>query len=216
MITLSLLTSSILPIGMLILALLLVSRMRLASMVRIFQLQSLLLAGYAIALAFLINEQQLILVGALVLVVKAVIIPLFLMRVARNSGVTERLSSYVRPTTLTFLGAMLALGAFTLAYSIPALANEFVIVGVSFSLMLLGILSLVARRDMFGQGIGFLVMESGVFTFGLALTHGMPLLVELGALADVLTLFVLIGLLVHRAQGEHSSTATDYLRILTD
>ena len=214
--TLSLFTSSLLPGGMLILTLLLVARMRLASMVTLFRLQSVFLGIYAFALAVEMREAGLLAVAILVLVLKAGIIPTFLTRVARESGASERLQSFLRPTTLTFIGAIMTAAAFYAAHAVETAGHGFFIVGVSFSLILLGLLSLIARTDMYGQGIGFLVMESGVFTFGLALTGGMPLLVELGALTDVLTLFVLVALLVRRAQKEHRAVTTDYLKALID
>lgn len=213
--TLSFITSSLAG-GMLLLGLLMVSRMRLRSLVGLFQIQSLLLASIAAALAYTLVEAHFAVLAILILGVKAIFIPHLLLRVASREVVAERLAAYARPTLLTFLAVGVTLFAFTAVRSIPIPAGAYFATAVSFALVLLGLLLLVSRKDMWGQGIGFLVMENGIFTFGLSLTHGMPLLIELGVLFDLLTLFILMVALVRRAQAEHASVETDYLRELTD
>ncbi len=214
--TFSMLTATILPGGMLILTLLLISRMRLASMVSLFRLQSIFLGAYALVLGIEHDEASLIAVALILLATKAMLIPYFLTWAARKNAASERLTAYVRPTMLSFIGVLVTGGAFYMAQSVASVGEGYLIVAVSFALIMLGIVSLIARTDMFGQGIGFLIMESGVFTFGLALMGGMPILVEVGALIDVLALFTLMVLLVGRAQREHKSVATDRLKALID
>ena len=67
-----------------------------------------------------------------------------------------------------------------------------------------------------GLGIGFLLLENGIFFFGLSVAHGMPLFLELGALVDLLALFVLALALIRRVQKMHASITTDYLQSLND
>jgi hydrogenase-4 component E len=83
-------------------------------------------------------------------------------------------------------------------------------------MMLLGLLALVTRKGMYGQIIGFLLMENGIFTFGLTLTGGMPLLVELGVFFDVTIGSVLMAALSYRVQKEHDTVVTDRLSELVD
>jgi hydrogenase-4 component E len=214
--TLALLSSVILPSGMLIVTLLLISRMRLSSMISLFALQSVLLASYAAVFAILHDERELVVMALLIVGIKAVLVPYLLRRLVVSTGASERLASYLRPTGLLFVGMLIIAGAMYGAYTMASFSTDFLIVGTAFSLIVLGMFSLIVRADMFGQAIGFLVMESGVFAFGLALTGGMPFLVEIGAFIDVLTLFVLVVLLARRAQEEHKSVMTDYLKELID
>ncbi len=159
---------------------------------------------------------HLLIVAALVLVLKAILIPTLFLHIARTTGASQRLEAYLRPTTLSFIGAALVLGAFLAAQAALWGGTNYLIVGVSFSMVILGLLLLITRKDLFGQGMGFLVMENGIFVFGLALTGGTPFFVEIGVMFDLLALFVLMMGLVRRVHGEYASLTTDYLRELID
>lgn len=122
----------------------------------------------------------------------------------------------MRPTTLAALGFGVVLFAFVASGTLLPVGPDYIILAASFSIVLIGLVLLISRKDMFGQGIGFFVMENGIFTFGLALTHGMPFLFEVGSLFDLLAFFILITVFTRRAQDEHASVDTDLLRTLVD
>ena len=155
--------------------------------------------------------------AGLIVVLKGVIIPRFLMRVARESGASQRLESYARPTTLLFCSGIVSILSFIAAGALTSVVGSgYFITAVSFSLLSVGFLMLVSRKDLFGQIIGFLVMENGIFTFGLALTGGLALLIEVGILFDVVVGFALMTILLNWVQKQHASARTDLLRELTD
>ena len=202
--------------GMLLSALLMVSRMRLASLVGLFRVQALLLGFYALSIALLESEVHLIAVAALVLILKGIFIPALFLHAARSTGVSQRLESYLRPTTMSFVGIILIVLSFVAARAALWSAPDYLIIGVSFAIVMLGLLMMITRKDLFGQGTGFLMMENGIFIFGLALTGGTPFFVEIGVMFDLMVLFVLMIGLVRRAHGENASVTTDYLRELID
>lgn len=201
--------------AMVVSAFLLASRMRLITFVTLFRVQSAMLALYAVALAFILVDPALLVSAALILALKVMLVPLVLLSSARRVNVSERLASYVRPSTAGFLATLLVAGAFYAAHALPFQGAAYLVVGASFSLVLIGFLLLITRKDLVGQGAGFLTLENGIFTFGLALTHGMPLLVEIGIVFDVLVGSVLMLALLTRAQHEYASVDTDHLRHLT-
>ena len=63
--------------------------------------------------------------------------------------------------------------------------------------VLLGFLLLVARRKAITQVVGYLVLENGVFVFGLGLAAEQPILVELGVLLDLLVGVFVMGIAIH-------------------
>lgn len=199
---------------MLFSAFLLSSRMRLFSLIQWFRIQSIMLVLYTGALAYTLERHELYMSALLVFIVKVVIVPYFLSRVAVRPGVSQRLESYARPAVLSFLSIALIMVAFYEAHVIAFPHAEYIVVATSFSLILIGFLLLITRKDLFGQGTGFLTLENGIFMFGLALVNGMPLLLEIGVLFDVLIGFVLMVSLVYRAQREHASVGTDRMRDL--
>lgn len=204
-----------LAVAMLLSAFLLASRMRLIAFVELFRLQSMALALYAGVLAAILHDPVLYVSAALIILLKVILVPFVLLRSAKRANVSERLGSYVRPATAGFLAAILIAGAAYAAHLFPFGDAAYPIVAASFSLGLIGFLLLITRKDMVGQGTGFLTLENGIFTFGLALTHGMPLLIEIGVVFDVLVGSILMLALLTRAQQEYSSLDTDHLRHLT-
>lgn len=203
--------------GMLLLAFFIVARMRLRSMLMMFAWQSFLLACYAALVALTTDESHLLITALLTVVLKTWAIPYFLRRSAEHSGATHRLQSYLRPASTLLIGALLVIGAFALTNRLVPMTNpNYITTSVAVAMMLLGLLALVTRKGMYGQIIGFLLMENGIFTFGLTLTGGMPLLVELGVFFDVTIGAVLMAALSYRVQKEHEAVATDRLSELVD
>lgn len=195
-------------------AFLLARSMRLITFVNLFRIQSVVLALYAATLAFILGHPELLVSAALIVMLKVVLIPVFLLRSARRVNVSQRLGSYVRPATAGFLAALLIAGGFYAAYVLPFEGAAYLIVAASCALALIGFLLLITRKDLVGQGAGFLTLENGIFTFGLALTNGMPLLIEIGIVFDVLIGSILMLTLLTRAQHEYASSDTDHLRHL--
>lgn len=210
-------TLQILAGMMLVLSFLILGRMRLFSMLGLFMGQSVLLALYALVAAISLHESQLLVTVVLTLALKVFFIPRLLRRTAKSSHVIQRLQTYLRPATQMFVAAVLIVVAFFLAQSlIPVDAKNYLIAAVSVSMVLLGLFMLVVRKGMYGQIIGFLMMENGIFTFGLALTGGMPLIVELGIFFDVMVGSILMANLSYRVQTELGTVVTDRLNELVD
>ncbi len=203
--------------GMLVLSFLILGRMRLVSMLRLFSGQSLLLAAYAFVAAAAFHEPYLIGTAVLVLVLKVFYIPRLLLKTAKSSRVMHRLHAYLRPSMQLALAAVMILFGFIFAQSFMAVSPEnLLIASVSVSMVLLGMLMLVVRKGMYSQIIGFLMMENGIFIFGLALTGGMPALVEVGIFSDVLIGSIVMATLAYRVQKEFGTVVTDRLSELVD
>lgn len=202
--------------GLLFLTFFLIGRVRLASMLAWFRSQSILLAMYALVSALILNEFELIMTAALIFLLKAWFVPRLLLRTAKQSHASERMPVYLRPAWALFIAGCLVFLAFFLTYSFALSSENDLIIGTAISMMFLGLLLLIVQKSMYGQIIGFLVMENGIFTFGLALTGGMPLFVELGIFFDVIVGSVLMAALSYRVQETHETIATDALRELID
>ncbi len=203
--------------GMLVLAFFLVARMRLRSMLKMFAWQSLLLALFAALTALKMDEPTLYVTAALTAFLKVWFIPWLLVMVAHRTGGSHRLQTYLHPAIILVCAAMTILGAFLFTHSlVSSTSPEYVIMAASVSLVLLGLLMLISHKEMYGQIIGFLLMENGIFIFGITLTGGMPLLVELGVFFDVAIGAVLMAALSYRVQKEHETVDTALLTQLID
>jgi len=73
------------------------------------------------------------------------------------------------------------------------------------SLVLIGFFLMINRRQALTQVLALLTMENGLFLAAIALTHGMPLVVELGIFFDVLVGVIVLGILVYRLRETFDS-----------
>ncbi len=145
------------------------------------------------------NEPQLYLVALAIASIKAIGIPIFLHWIIRRIGV-ENDSGTMMPAPLAM---HLSIGLFGLAFMLsrqlpPAPGSIETAFGASAGLSLLftGLLLMLTRKVAVSQIIGFLTMENGIFIFAMTQTAGMPMLVEMGILLDVLVGVMITGLLL--------------------
>jgi hydrogenase-4 component E len=202
---------------MLVTGVFMLGRVRVRSLLRLFAIQSLALALIAGSSAVFESKWHLLVTAILVFAIKTVFLPIFMMTVMTRGRVLERLVSTMRPALSMFVGVIMAVLGFYLTTSlIPTLGDNFFVVAVSISLALIGLLMLMTRKGLYGQIVGFLILENGIFTLGLALTGGMPLLVEVGVFFDVTVGAILMALLSYRVSGESRRADTEYLETLID
>ena len=90
------------------------------------------------------------------------------------------------------------------------------VVPTSLSTVLTGFLILTTRLKAISQALGYLVLENGVFIFGLLLLEAMPLMVELGVLLDLLVAIFVMGIIINHINREFASLDTRRLATLKD
>ena len=78
----------------------------------------------------------------------------------------------------------------------------------------MGLLIVMTRRKALSLVVGLLVFENGIALTAFALTYGMPLVVELGVLFDVMIVVVVAWVYARRMLDVFGSTSTDELRSL--
>ncbi|MCL5677095.1 MAG: hypothetical protein M1602_04395 [Firmicutes bacterium] len=178
-------------------------------------LQAGALGGLTVWLAAAGSTPELYLAGLLTLAVKGVAVPLVLLRVLR------RLERKVDPHPMLApeLAVTLAAGLLVLAKAVipaglfGALAfADFVAFGSG--MILVGLLMMVTRRQVIAQVEGLVVMENGIYLAVLGATRGMPFVVELGVLFDLLVAVLIMGSLTLRIGTTLDSLNTDRLRDL--
>lgn len=177
-----------------------------------------LLLGVLLMMAHGGVESRAMLLGAVAIVLKAVAIPILLLRALREAGIrreVEPLLSFVGSLVLGAIGTGLALifaGTLPLA---PEHAHT-LIVPASLATVLTGFLVLTTRRKAITQVVGYLTLENGIFIFGLTLVEAMPFLVEVGVLLDLLVGIFVMGIVIDHINHEFSSIDTENLTALRD
>jgi hydrogenase-4 component E len=186
--------------GMLVTAYLMVGQKALFVAIRLYGLQSLLLGAVAVAMGIGEHRHHLFFGAALTVGLKGFLIPWFLMRVVDRIGIHREIqpllnvpSSLLLCLGLTVVGYRVSTG---LAEGDRALTHH--VIGVSLSMLLMGLFLMVTRRKAVTQILALLTVENAVFLVALGATSGMPLVVELGISFDVILAVLVLGVLVHR------------------
>lgn len=152
------------------------------------------------------------------LLAKGVVIPLMIMNAIRQAEIRREIEPYIGFIPSLVLGAVFTALAFVFAQDLP-LAPEhkgLLFVPASVATFLCGFLILIARRKAISQIIGYLLMENGIFIFGLLLAEAMPVLVEAGALLDLLVGIFVMGVVINHISREFSSLDTSRLTTLRE
>ena len=79
-----------------------------------------------------------------------------------------------------------------------------------------GLILLTTRRKAISQVVGYLVLENGIFVFGLLLVDAMPLLVEVGVLLDLFVAVFVMGIILNHIRDEFASLDTGRLEELRE
>jgi len=171
---------------------------RLSVLIRGFAVQ----AGVIAVLAILLDNIDSIhawIVAAAIFAIKSVAIPYFLNRSVIRMNArreTEPVISYGLSLLLAFSGTALAFG---LASRLPVETRRAgaLLAASAFATMFVGLLLLVSRTKALTEVVGYLVLENGIFLFGLTLIKKMPLMVEMGILLDVFVGAFVMGIVIY-------------------
>ncbi len=172
---------------------------RLPALINVFAVHALLLAASVAWQANIQDEPDLYITAAIALGFKGVVIPMALRRMIVRLGIHREIES-VTGIGLTMLAgmALIALAMVVMLRATPGaspLAREDL--AFALSVLLVGLLMMVSRRNAVGQVIGFMSLENGLI---LAATgaKGMPLVVEISVAFSVLIAFIVIGIFLFR------------------
>ena len=189
---------------------------RLAFSVRAVALQGVILG----VLPALIHpfSWHLVLIVVSIMLAKGALIPILIMRAIRKADIQREFEPFIGYIPSLVLGALFTSLAFIFAARLP-LAPEhegLLFVPASIATLMCGFLVLMGRRKAISQVIGYLLMENGIFIFGLLLADAMPVMVEAGALLDLLVGVFVMGIVINHISREFSTLDTSRLSALRE
>jgi hydrogenase-4 component E len=197
---------------------LIVWRRSLTAQIRLLALQGLALAALVTVLGVHESSAELLAVSALVVALKAFVLPGILLRAVASDGLPREETPLVNTTTALIALSLLTMLAFLVSRPLVALGSGPAIaaVPVGVALVLFGFLVLATRRHAVSQLIGFLVLDNGVATVAFLTAGGVPLVVELGVSLDVLLVVLILQVLTGRIRTEYGDADLDDLTELRD
>jgi hydrogenase-4 component E len=81
-------------------------------------------------------------------------------------------------------------------------------------MIMTGLILIVMRSRAIMQMIGLITLENGIYLFGLVMTEGLPIIIELGVFLDVLIAVVILVILTSRLRVSFKTTDTNQLNKL--
>jgi len=192
---------------MLVLQLLLAVQSMLVTNIRLFALQSLLLAAIAAVVGYAYGAWHVYVVALLTVLFKVFFLPWLLERLVRQLQIEQEVRPFVNmPGSMLICGGLTVL-AYVVARPITSLerlgSNT---LAVAVALLLTGFFLMINRRKAITQVLALLTVENGVMLAAVALTtYGMPLVVELGIFFDLMVAVMVLGLLVYRIREGFAS-----------
>ncbi len=189
---------------------------RLSTCIRALAVQGFLLGMLPLLLAPSLSVHVSVLAVGTV-AVKGVALPWFLRWAIREASVRREVEPMVGFIASLLLGAAAVGLAFAIAarLPLPALSTE-LLVPVSLATVMIGFVVLTTRRKAVTQVVGYLMLENGIYLFGLTQTESVPFLLEAGVLLDIFVGVFIMGIVVFHINREFDSIDSTRLTELSD
>jgi hydrogenase-4 component E len=185
--------------GLVLISFMLLYQDRLSALINVFAAQAFVLSLSVSWQAYVQDAPYIYITAAIALIFKAVIIPMALRRIVKRLGVHREIESVVGVGRTMLAGIGLVALAMVVMLGVTQDADRLAREDLAFALsvILLGLLMMVTRRNAVSLIIGFMSLENGLV---LAATgaKGMPLVVEFSVAFSVLIAFIVIGVFLFR------------------
>ena len=190
---------------------------RISTVVRAVAVQGVLLGMLAVATREALDWRFGLLVVASV-GIKGWIIPAILFRALRNVAIHHEVEPSLGFLPSLLLGALATVLAVSVTNRLPLVETRLapLLMPASFATIAAGFILITTRRKAISQVLGYMVLENGIFVFGLLLVEAMPFLVETGVLLDLLVGIFVLSIIIHHINREFASLDTRRLSLLKE
>lgn len=141
---------------------------------------------------------------------KGIIIPGMMIHALRDVKIKREVEPLIGLQPSVILGALATVFALLFADQLPLTVahSGALIVPTSIATVLTGFILLTSRFKALTQVVGYLVLENGIFIFGMLLVEAMPLVVEMGVLLDLFVGIFVICIIVNHINQTFASLDT--------
>ncbi|MFA7233331.1 MAG: hypothetical protein WC076_04390 [Terrimicrobiaceae bacterium] len=189
---------------------------RLPSLIRTVATQGVALGLMPLLLESHHLDWRIVLVAMATVAGKGFVIPSLLRRAMRAANIEREIQPFIGLVPSLLLGAGGTIAAVALAGALPLLPEHagLLLVPGALASVLTGFILLIGRSKAISQVCGYLVLENGIYLFGLLLIKATPLLVEAGVLLDLTVGVFVLGIIIDRIQRAFDSLDTRKLTAL--
>jgi hydrogenase-4 component E len=185
--------------GLVLISLMLLYQDRLYSLLNVFALHALILSLAVAWQAYIQGAPHLYVTAAIAMLFKAIVIPVALHRMIQRLDIHRTIETVVGIGPTMLFGISLVALSIMVMLPVTEQADALTQEDLAFALsvVLLGLLLMVTRRNAVGQVVGFMSLENGLI-LAAAGAKGMPLVVEISVAFSVLIAFIVIGIFLFR------------------
>jgi len=203
---------------LLLLAFAMLAQRRILSLVYLFAWQGVVLAVNSLIVAWYTGNGELYVSACFTVLLKVIVLPMVLHYMIRRLDIKWEVETLLNIPTTMLAGIVLVVFAFNLALPISQLAGTITrgTLGIAIAVVLLAFLMMITRRKAVPQVIGFLAMENGLFFAATSTTYGMPMVVELGILLDVLVGVLMLGIFFFQVREAFDSLDLKHMEKLRE
>ncbi len=182
----------------------------LSAQVRLYAVQSLLLSVLTVIVAASRHVPELYVLAALSFGLKVIVVPAVITRLLRNADAEIAGSGALGVASEVLLAlAVAAFGFFaTGALAISSVVLPKTALATSVAVVLVAFVVIIARSDVVSQAVGFFSLENGVSLASLVVAAGLPLILEVAFLFDLLVAVIIFGVLARTTSGRFESLST--------
>jgi len=144
------------------------------------------------------------------LALKGIAIPAIMIHALRDVKIKREVEPLISLPASVILGALGTVLALLCADRLPLVPQHTgaLLVPTAFATVLTGFVLLITRFKALTQVVGYLVLENGIYIFGMLLVEAMPLVVEMGVLLDLFVGIFVICIIVNQINQAFSSMDT--------
>jgi hydrogenase-4 component E len=193
--------------------LMLLGSSRIATCIRVVAAQGIVLGILPLLIHHGDWSWQPILLSAAMVAIKGGVFPWLLFRALREVQVKREVEPFVGYGVSLVMGPVVLASCFWIGskLKIPGEVLSSMVVPAAMFMILVGLFLIVSRKKALTQVLGYLVMENGIFAFGVEIAKHQPYLVELGILLDVFVAVFVMGITIFRISREFDHIDTDRL-----
>lgn len=155
---------------------------------------------------------------AATLALRGVFIPWLLFSAMRRADVRWQVESIAGPITSLLIGVAGTAAALSYAGSLPVedAHSRSLLIPTALATVFTAFIILITRRKAINLVLGYMVLENGIFVFGLLLVEAMQFMVEIGVLLDLFVGIFLMGIIIHHVAREFESAGAESLTALRE
>jgi hydrogenase-4 component E len=142
---------------------------------------------------------------------QGVALPALLIHVIQRVQIRRDIEPVIPMTLTLVLAALIVVFAFRLSASLGAVRQTITgnALPVGIALTLLGVLVMASRKKAMTQMVGLFAAENGIFFTAMAVSQGMPLIIEIGVILDVVLGALVMGIFVLRVRSSVDADIAD-------